>query len=535
MANHPTSKFLVLLIILVALNTTFIPLLSSKNVVYHNVKRSDMFDGQILFAPYEGTTTYLINSTGVVNHTWPSTYLPFFEAYWLGNGTILRPYTYCGLLYGGIQIINWDGSLSWNWQYVESGCTTHHDVKVLPNGNILMIVWVSITRDQAIAAGRNPNTIGNTLQSDKIIEVHPTGPTTGTIVWEWQVWDHLIQDYDSSKANYGVVGEHPELIDINFGDSFVGDWLHTNSLDYNATFDQILVDSHNFDEVWVIDHNTTTEEAAGHTGGHYDHGGDLLYRWGNPQAYRAGNASDQKLFGQHGASWIKAGYPGAGDILFFNNGYNRPNEQYSTVDEFTPPIDVNGNYSFEPGTSYGPTNFTWEYKATPPASMYSQDFGGANRLKDGNTLICTGMQGKFLEVTPQGDVIWQWTNPYPSPNSNAVYKIDYIEPHTQPQPPENTTNISCTISGGIGAHATLKNIGVVNATNIEWQIHVTGGILKRIKLSKNGVCNLPIGASTTVATDRFFGLGPITITVQVGNTTKQAQGTQFFIYTIIKS
>ncbi len=75
---------------------------------------------------------------------------------------------------------------------------------------------------------------------DHIIEVQPTGPTSGTIVWEWHVWDHLIQDYDSSKANYGVVGDHPELVDINYVTSTQQDWMHTNSIDYNEKFDQIL-------------------------------------------------------------------------------------------------------------------------------------------------------------------------------------------------------------------------------------------------------------------------------------------------------
>ena len=122
---------------------------------------------------------------------------------------------------------------------------------------------------------------------DHVIEVKPTGPSSGDIVWEWYVWDHLIQDYDPSQHNYGDVEEHPELIDINFG-SYNADWIHTNSIDYNEEFDQILLSSRTFSEIWVIDHSTTTEEAAGHTGGNSGMGGDILYRWGNPHAYRAG-------------------------------------------------------------------------------------------------------------------------------------------------------------------------------------------------------------------------------------------------------
>ena len=161
---------------------------------------------------------------------------------------------------------------------------------------------------------------------DHIIEVQPTGQTSGDIIWEWHAWDHLIQNYDSSKANYGVVGDHPELIDINFGEFYLStdDWMHTNSIDYNPQFDQILISVHNFDEIWVIDHSTTTEEAAGHSGGNSGKGGDLLYRWGNPESYDAGTASDQKLFGQHDTQWIKPDYPGAGHISYLQQRVKPP-------------------------------------------------------------------------------------------------------------------------------------------------------------------------------------------------------------------
>jgi len=481
MRHTEKSQVLIFLILLVMIGTSFTHVSSSKNLSSINEQGGRTFNGQILFAPYYGTTTYLIDSTGAINHTWSSSYRPFTEAYWLGNGTILRPIISGG---GGVQKILWDGTIAWDYRYTVNGCTCHHDIKYLPNGNVLMIVWVTKTRTEAIAAGRNPNTIeGNTFTPDKVIEVQPTGATSGTIVWEWHVWDHLIQDYDSSKDNYGVVGDHPELIDINFGDPFVGDWLHTNSVDYNPEFDQILIDIHNFNEVWVIDHSTTTEEAASHTGGNSGKGGDLLYRWGNPEAYDAGTASDQKLFFQHDASWIKPGYPGEGHILVFNNGNNRPEGQYSSVDEFAPPVDSNGEYYLEPDSAYGPEDYTWSYTANPPNSFYSQVFGGAHRLKDGNTLICNGIPGKFFEVTPDETMVWQWTNPYPNPNQNSVFKIDYIAPEEPPVP--NTPNLDCSGSlswANIKPGATVigsfqvQNIGdagsllnwAVNTSSITW-------------------------------------------------------------------
>src|SRR5213078_1927187 len=122
----------------------------------------------------------------------------------------------------------------------------------------------------------------------------------------WRVWDHLIQDADKEKKNFGDVAKHPERIDINFnagGGKGGGnqDWTHTNALSYRADLDQIMMSVPSLNEVWIIDHSTTTAEAASHKGGKSGKGGDLLYRWGNPRAYAAGTRKDQTLFAQHNA------------------------------------------------------------------------------------------------------------------------------------------------------------------------------------------------------------------------------------------
>ena len=417
-----------------------VPLASSQLTSQTMPRSLGLVEGQILFAPMDSLTTYLIDRNGTVNHTWPSGYLPGEGVRWMGNGMILRTIKTDISGYGGdgggVQEIQWDGTLLWDYRCNTNGNLSHHDVKPLPNGDVLMIVWEIKTRGEAIAAGRNPDLLnGNTFIPDKIIEVKPTGPTTGTVVWEWNVWDHLIQDFDSSKANYGVVGDHPELVDVNSGSAiWLTDWLHANSIDYNASLDQIMISVHNFNEIWIIDHSTTTQEAAGHTGGRSGKGGDLLYRWGNPAAYRRGNASDQQLFFQHDASWITSGCPGAGDILIFNNGADRPGTPYSTVDEITPPVADDGLYYLAPGAAYGPTNETWTYSANPPTSFYSNFLSGAQRLSDGDTVICDGGHGHFFEVTPQGDTVWQYTNPYPTPFTNRVFKIVFIPAPEQPAP-----------------------------------------------------------------------------------------------------
>jgi len=451
---------------------------SRSQTIHQTYEQSSMsLDGQILYAPMWTTTTYLIDGTGTINHSWASSYFPGVAVWWLGDGTILRtirvgvgPGT--GGAGGGVQKVEWDGTVVWDFRYNTNGDLSHHDVKSLPNGNVLLIAWETKTRTEAIAAGRNPNYVSSGgLQPDHIIEVQPTGPTSGTIVWEWHVWDHLIQDYDASKANYGVVGNHPELVDINYVTSTQQDWMHTNSIDYNEEFDQILISVHNFNEIWVIDHSTTTAEAAGHTGGNSGKGGDLLYRWGNPQAYRVGTTNDRKLFSQHDASWIKPGCPGEGDILVFNNGANRPGSRYSTVDEIVPPVDDTGEYYLAPRSAYGPTAQTWIYTASPPTSFYASHISGAQRLADGNTLICNGETGKIFEVTPEGTTIWQYNS------GGEVFKVVYI-PAEEPPEENNTPDLDC--SGSLswtdiepGATVTgsfqVQNVGNISSL-LNWTI-----------------------------------------------------------------
>src|SRR5262249_2703132 len=123
---------------------------------------------------------------------------------------------------GHIQEFTWEGDLVWDFKFASATQLAHHDICRLPNGNILMTVWEKKPAKEAVAAGRRPETVGQgNLLPDCIIEVQPTGKTTGKIVWEWHVWDHLIQDHDASKANFGDVGAHPELIDVNFGEGAI--------------------------------------------------------------------------------------------------------------------------------------------------------------------------------------------------------------------------------------------------------------------------------------------------------------------------
>ncbi|MBU0497523.1 MAG: aryl-sulfate sulfotransferase [Candidatus Thermoplasmatota archaeon] len=474
--NH--QLFMILFFTFLLIGTSFLPTSTAQTIHQNSQQTGKTITGQILFAPMTTTTTYLISNTGTVNHTWSSSYLPGEAVYWLDETTILRTIRLSASgagAGGGVQKVAWDGTVLWEFRYYDSVVLSHHDIEPLPNGNVLMIAWESKSGSDAIANGRNPNNIqGGTVKPDHIIEVETTGPSAGTIVWEWHVWDHLIQDYDSSKANYGVVANHPELIDINFGPSS-SDWLHCNSVDYNEEFDQILISCKNFDEIWIIDHSTTTAEAAGHTGGNSSKGGDLLYRWGNPRAYDRGTTSNQKLFDQHDTGWIALDCPGTGNILIFNNGVNRPSGRYSTIDEIIPPVDNDGNYYLVQGSAYGPDDPVWIYTANPPTSFYANYISGCQRLRDGNTLICDGPRGRFFEVTPEKVTVWDYTNPYPSPYNNNVFKIGYIyEDEPDPEIPDLDVEGSLyweDIRAGEILHSNfkLKNIGGPGSL-LDWDI-----------------------------------------------------------------
>lgn len=369
-------------------------------------------DGYTLFAPMRYTDTYLVDMYGRVVHQWEHDYPPAASVYLLENGHLLRTVN-LGYAFGGggrVEELDWNGNVVWQYDYASDGNLQHHDIERLPNGNVLILAWESISKAEAIAAGRDPAVIdGDSIMPEHVIEVEPTYPQGGEIVWEWHMWDHMVQDFDSTKDNYGSISEHPELIDVNYTVDGRADWVHANSVEYNPELDQIIISLRWFDEFWVIDHSTTTAEAAGHSGGNSGMGGDLLYRWGNPYTYKAGDIEDRILSKQHDAQWIDEGLPGEGNILVFNNGYDRG---FSSVDELIPPVDQNGNYT-QPsvGEPFDPDELEWTFFTEDPDDFYSLFISGCQRLENGNTLICAGPQGELFEVTDDGKIVWRYINP----------------------------------------------------------------------------------------------------------------------------
>ena len=380
------------------------------------------FNGYTLFTVNH--KTYLIDNCGRLVNTWTSNLDPGLSVYLLEDGQLLRTANRPGDLVGAggggrIERYSWEGDLEWSFDYSSTTYRQHHDIEPLPDGNILVLAWEEIPQEEMIAAGRDSAATNKNVWLEHIVEIQPVGTSEGLVVWEWHARDHLIQDRDSSKANYGEVAAHPELIDVNFaaeeGPNFPGisgiDWMHGNGIDYHPDRDEILLSIRNFNEFFIIDHSTNTEEAADHSGGNSGKGGDILYRWGNPMAYQQGDSSDQRFFYQHDARWIPTGYPGEGNIMVFNNGVARPGGAYSSVDVLTPPLDANGHYYLDSNGVYGPSTLSWTYNGGTNFSFYSSIMSGAHPLPNGNTLICVARSARVFEVDPAGTLAWDYIVP----------------------------------------------------------------------------------------------------------------------------
>ena len=443
----------------------------------------EAFGGYTLFKKIRSSTIYLIDNQGRVVHRWELDDNPLF-ARLLENGNLLT-FPNDTLDVPGRHATEVDRNGNILWKCIQG--ILHHDGLKMPNGNLLLLSRQHKTAEEAIAAGANPDFIDTDgLMAPHIVEVKPTGPADCEIVWEWSAWDHLIQDFDSSKANHGVVAEHPELIDLNFRLSEVlskvpSDWIHSNGIDYHPELDHIVLSPRHFSEVWIIDHSTTTAEAAGHSGGKGGKGGDLLYRWGNPRAWRAGTPDDQQLFWPHNPQWIAPGLPGAGNILIFNNGHEFADfrRDYSSVDEIAPPVD-GANYRLNPDSAYAPAEPAWAYAAATPSDFFSGRLSGAQRLPNGNTLICDGTHGTFFEVTPAGKTVWRYIDLSTSPlrqgesvmRANQVYRAYRYAPDYP-----GLQGLDLTPSDRVEAMPIHLTGGSSPAARSDWDVYLVGNSL----------------------------------------------------------
>ncbi|QDU65434.1 aryl-sulfate sulfotransferase [Engelhardtia mirabilis] len=415
--------------------------------------------GLTIVAPINSRSLHLVDLDGEIVHTWETDHAPGEWCYLLDDGLLLRsaredddPHFRGGGIGGRLQLLAPDGTVRWTHRIANENRHSHHDIEPLPNGNLLVIVWERKSAAEAIARGRDPKAVGAAgLWPDAIFELEPTLPEGAAVVWEWHAWDHLIQDHNPQAEGYGDVPAYPGRIDIN-GDhrrdrplteaereqeriqfeqlaalgyvagapvaddgatpdrSFLdesGDMLHTNAVAYLPEHDLIVLSTPEFGELWILDHSTTTEEAASDSGGRFGHGGEILWRWGNPRRYGRGGEEDQHLFYQHNPTWLASDEPDELRLLVFNNrAHGDGDVQFSSVEELVIPFDRERGFNLPPDAPYGPAELAWSYR--DPGNFYSSFISGAQRLPSGNTLVCSGAAGRLFEVTAAGRVVWDY-------------------------------------------------------------------------------------------------------------------------------
>jgi len=386
---------------------------------------SQNFNGFAIYNAQGSNTTYLIDENQNIAHTWTMSTECNYTVQLKDNGNLVRG-TKNNVQTGGtnnflngaadagrVQEIDHHGNVVMDFIYNTSSVLSHHDITLIGD-NVLLTAWEVKTSTEI-------NNAGGSATSDKwpthFVEVASDGNGGGQIVWEWHIWDHMIQDTDSSKPNYGVISENPQLIDINMitggggpggggpgGGN--GDWFHVNGVDYNEDLDQIAFSSRFASEIYIIDHSTTTAEAASHSGGNSGMGGDILYRWGNPSNYDI-PGTQVIPNAVHDVRWITDdGRPNGGFLQIFNNSGVSSNQ--STIDGIDAPIDPASPYNYyrASGQAFGPSSYTTRYVCAYSASGQS----ASDRMSNGNIFINAsggqGGAGVMYEVDQNGTIIW---------------------------------------------------------------------------------------------------------------------------------
>ncbi len=411
------------------------------------------FNGFALYNEGGGNTTYLIDENQNIAHTWVMGTECNYTVQLKENGNLVRGTKNNGNILSGassagrVQEIDPNGDVVWDYIYSTSDYLSHHDLTLIGD-NVLITAWEKKSLAELDAAGYNS---GNSEKwPTHFVELAPDGNGGATIVWEWHIWDHLCQDTDPNKPNYTAdISEHPELIDINMIQSSPpnpnnpnpsGDWFHVNGVDYNADLDQIVFSSRHASEIYIIDHSTTTAEAASHSGGNSGMGGDILYRWGNPSNY--GMSGTAMIPGAvHDARWItNDGRPNGGFLQIFNNSGISNNQ--STIDGIQTPWDTStSTYLRTAGQAFSPSSYTTRYECLISANGQS----ASDRMSNGNIFVNASLgggqgSGTMYEVDSLGNnTVW-------GPTSGGLkgfrYECDYpgiiaLEPYM------NTATTTC--------------------------------------------------------------------------------------------
>lgn len=422
----------------------------------HYWDNSRTYPGYTLF----GTRgkTYLIDFEGHVIHTWNIGTNPRFTE----GGTLLDAVGGNPSSQNVWKELDWNGNVVWQYTESRSSYHGHHDFTKIYNPKLgdstfLYIANKDLTAQQCLDAGCDPSHNYTGAQMDAIVEVNKQG----TVIWEWCFFDHVVQDINPSKSTYGVIANTPGKIDLNIrGNPVKSDWMHCNALDYNQGLDMIVVNSVH-GEFYVIDHGNTfiKNNPDSSIALAKSSLGDFKYRFGDPAKYDKGDppsvldnwekttAGNKQLGGSHHIQWIAEGLPGAGNFLVFCNAQNLFElTSQSYIIEINPYLNSSGtvmpSFVNPPDAGYRIVNspdqnlmkekkniskqVVWTFSSKNNTSFYSTIGSSAQRLPNGNTLVCAMNDGHFFEVAPSDtSVVWEYINPMTRDGLKKIKKDNY--------------------------------------------------------------------------------------------------------------
>jgi Arylsulfotransferase (ASST)/Secretion system C-terminal sorting domain len=443
------------------------------------------WDGLTLIGTNNSSTLKLIDTNGVVFKSVTGTGgVTAYSSHMMPGGFFWRSVKKTTTIMGGgitgaIQKLDWNGNVVFEYTLNTATNVLHHDFCPMPNGNVLVIAYDVLPAGAVTAAG---GTFAGSVQTEKIMEIQPTGATTSNVVWEWKLWDHICQNTDAQKPNYVTsIIDNPQLMNVALAAS--KDFCHMNGVDYDSASNRIVFSSHNLNEIYVIDHSTTTAQAASHAGGNSGKGGDLLYRWGRTGNYGAGtNGNIINVI--HDGHIVKQG-PMKGALGFFHN--KGAGGTASSADYIMPPL-VGNTYTITPGQAYGPATYL---KHFVPA-LSSTNMGSTEEFPNGNVMICAALAGTFKELDSNGNVLWSYNM-----NGNASQAHRYANCELSLVKPTKPT---ATVSGN------TVSVPAITGFSYQWYLNgtaVTGATAATYNTGAN------MGVYTAIVKDSFGCAAPI--------------------------
>jgi hypothetical protein len=330
------------------------------------------------------------------------------RAHLLKNGHVLVCRGNMTATDGMIDEYDWDGNLV--WQFIPEGEIPHerlrgphHDVWRKRNGNTLLICREPVP-EEYLQEVRNPLWQNQEICGDTILEVDPDGE----VVWEWNSHGHLdINHYRLLASPDWFAGPY---------NSTVVDWTHINTVrdvPENRWFDRgderfkpgnVIISPRQLDTVYIIDRDS----------------GDLVWEYSGD--YFGG------LSGQHEPYMIPPGYPGEGHIMIFDNGASPWKDLGHAGMSYV--LEVN------PMTR----ELVWVYN--DGLQFHSPYTSSAQRLPNGNTLICESVSNRVFEVNREGETVWEYVGCGPRAYRYGYDCCPQLEAMERPKevpvtPPEN--------------------------------------------------------------------------------------------------